>query len=252
MKNIITVAACQLPDIHEDIKQALKNIVSYALKAKFQDAKLVCFPECYLQGYIVNHQTHQLAINLSSDAFESILYQLANIRPVLVIGLIERDNQKIFNTPVVIKEGQLLGRYRKVKLLDGEKGVFEAGSEFPVFETEGLTFGINICYDLNFSECTQAVASQGANLLVCPCNNMMRYENAEKWKDKHNESRAERAKEGRVWLMSSDVTGEREGRISYGPTAVINPQGLVVTQIPLLKGSGLKYMIGHTQGCSER
>jgi 5-aminopentanamidase len=234
MKSTITIAACQLPYVHEDIEQSLKLIVTYALKAESQDAKLVCFPECYLQGYIVNNRTHQLALDLSSDAFERILYQLAAIRPVLVIGLIERENQKVFNTAVVIKEGQLLGRYRKVKLIGGEKGIFEAGSEFPVFETEGLRFGINICYDLNFSECTLAVASQDVDLLVCPCNNMMRFENAEKWKYKHNESRAERAKEGNIWLISSDVTGEREGRISYGPTAVINSQGLIVTQVPLL------------------
>ena len=235
MKRTITIAACQLPDIHEDIEQSLKYIFSYALKAESRGVKLVCFPECYLQGYIVNNRTHQLAIDLSSDAFERILYQLAEIRPVLVIGLIERDHQKVFNTAIIIKEGQLLGRYRKVKLLDGEKGIFEAGSEFPVFKTEGLTFSINICYDLNFSECTQAVASQGVDLLVCPCNNMMRRENAEKWKYKHNESRAERAKEGNLWLVSSDVTGERGSRISYGPTAVINSQGLIVTQVPLLK-----------------
>jgi 5-aminopentanamidase len=235
MKSTITIAACQLPDVHDDTEQSLKHIVSYALDGEAQGAKLVCFPECYLQGYIVDDRTHQLALDLTSDAFERILYQLAEIRPVLVIGLIEREDQKVFNTAVVIKEGQLLGRYRKVKLLDGEKGIFEAGSEFPGFETEGLKFGINICYDLNFSECTRAVASQGADLLVCPCNNMMRFENAEKWKYRHNESRAERAREGNIWLISSDVTGERDGRISYGPTAVINSQGLVVTQAPLLK-----------------
>jgi hypothetical protein len=38
----------------------------------------------------------------------------------------------------------------------------------------------------------------------------------------------------RVWLLSSDVTGERGGRISYGPTAVIDPRGTVVDQVPLM------------------
>ena len=235
MKNPITIAACQLPDIHEDIEQSLSIIIKYVSKAETQGAKLVCFPECYLQGYIVDKErTRQLALNLSSDVFENILERLADISPVLVIGLIEIEEQKLYNTAVIVKHGKMLGRYRKVKLLNGEKGIFEAGSEFPVFETEGLKFGINICYDLNFSECTQAVA-KNIDLLVCPCNNMMRLENAEKWKDRHNESRIERAKKGDLWLISSDVTGEKDGRISYGPTAVINPQGLVVSQVPLLQ-----------------
>lgn len=235
MKNTLKIAACQLPYIHEDVETALQFIIDYAAKAESQNARLVCFPECYLQGYTINERTPSLAIDLASKAFENILQQLAGIKPVLVIGLIERDNQKIFNTAVVIKQGQLLGRYRKVKLIGTEKDVFEAGNEFPIFDIESLKFGINICYDLNFSNCTQELAKQGAQLLVCPSNNMMRRENAEKWKHKHNESRAERAKEGKLWLLSSDVTGEQKGRISYGPTALISPQGIVVSQLPLLQ-----------------
>jgi carbon-nitrogen hydrolase len=38
-----------------------------------------------------------------------------------------------------------------------------------------------------------------------------------------------------VWVISSDVTGERDDRISYGPTAVIDPAGNVVAQVPLLE-----------------
>ncbi len=38
-----------------------------------------------------------------------------------------------------------------------------------------------------------------------------------------------------LWIVSADITGERDGRISYGPTAVINPQGQVVAQVPLLE-----------------
>jgi predicted amidohydrolase len=36
-----------------------------------------------------------------------------------------------------------------------------------------------------------------------------------------------------LWLISSDVTGERDGRIAWGPTAVLDPDGQVVAQLPL-------------------
>ena len=36
-------------------------------------------------------------------------------------------------------------------------------------------------------------------------------------------------------MLSSDVTGERDDRVSYGPTALLNPQGEVVAQVPLLQ-----------------
>lgn len=63
----------------------------------------------------------------------------------------------------------------------------------------------------------------------------MRYETAEKLKHLHHEMRIERVNEAKVWLVSSDVTGESNGRISYGPTSAINPNGEVVEQVPLME-----------------
>ena len=53
------------------------------------------------------------------------------------------------------------------------------------------------------------------------------------WKDKHNQVRGERCRETGLWLVSADVIGERDGRIAWGPTAVLNPAGEVVAQLPL-------------------
>ena len=36
-------------------------------------------------------------------------------------------------------------------------------------------------------------------------------------------------------LISSDVTGEWKGRVSYGPTAVIDETGSVVRQVELMQ-----------------
>lgn len=235
MKRSITIAACQVPIIYNDIRKSLEVMLEYAVRAEEQGAKLVCFPECYLQGYIVDdQQTAQIAHDLSSLEFQAILQPLSKVKSILVFGVIERHEQRLFNTAVVVQHGELLGRYRKTKLLPGEN-IFEAGHDYPVFEVDQLKFGINICYDMNFPECADAVAKQNAHLLVCPSNNMMRYENAEKWKDKHNESRIQRARESGLWILSSDVTGEMNDRISYGPTALIDPQGKIVVQVPLLE-----------------
>jgi predicted amidohydrolase len=97
-----------------------------------------------------------------------------------------------------------------------------------------MKVGINICYDLNFPESIGALARAGADLVVCPCNNMLSRTAAEQWKWRHNAIRSERAREARMWLVSSDVTGERGDWVSYGPTAVIDPDGTVVDQVPLM------------------
>lgn len=153
---------------------------------------------------------------------------------VIVLGMIESDRGVFFNSAVVVRRGELVARYRKTHLLPGERLIFEPGDDYPVFDVAGITVGINICYDLNFSDAIHAVARQGASVVACPCNNMLSRGRAEEWKLRHNEIRAERAREARIWLLSSDVTGTRGDRISYGPTAVIDPNGTVLNQVPLM------------------
>ena len=225
-----------MPEIRQDLDLALSWIETYGNKAGAQAARLVCFPECFLQGYLVHDemQARRHAVHLASSTFERALKRLANVKPTLVFGLIEVDLGQLFNTAVVVDSGRLVGSYRKTHLLDGES-IFRPGASYPVFDVDEWKFGIAICYDTNFSTATAALAVQSADLIICPANNMMRREKAEHWKYLHNEIRAERAQETGCWIVSSDVTGERNDRISYGPTAVINPQGSIVAQVPLLE-----------------
>jgi hypothetical protein len=61
-------------------------------------------------------------------------------------------------------------------------------------------------------------------------------EQAEDWKHRHNQIRAERVKETGMWLVSADVTGERgDTRVGLGPTSIMNPSAHVVAQVPLME-----------------
>jgi predicted amidohydrolase len=229
------VAACQVPFISENIDASLEWIERFSKEADEKGVLLICFPECFLQGYLTDEQAAKKhAVDLASVTFKTILKRLTKYNAVIVFGLIEQDIEGIFNTAVVIKDGELIGKYRKTHLLDGER-IFKAGSEYPVFQISGLKFGINICYDTQFSEAAKNIATQGAVLILCPSNNMMRYETAEKFKHLHHKIRIKRVNETKLWMLSSDVTGECNGRISYGPTSAINPNGKIVAQVPLME-----------------
>lgn len=231
----IKVAACQVPDLREDVKSALKWIEKFAKEAQDQGADVVCFPECFLQGYLTDlNLASKYAVDLFSDYFSLTLGRLAKFKPILVFGLIEKKDGALFNTAVVIKDGQVLGKYQKTHLLDGEL-IFEAGGSYPIFEVKGIKFGINICYDTQFPEAVAEVANQGTRFILCPSNNMMRRDKAEKYKFLHHQIRVKRAVEAGVWIVSSDVTGSREDRIAYGPTSALNPKGEVVAQVPLMQ-----------------
>lgn len=230
------VGACQLPFIHGDTLQTLALIELHCTNAQRQRVDLVCFPECFLQGYDVSaDHVATAALDLESPEFDRVLRRLAGLDPVIVLGLIERgDAGRFYNTAVVIERGVLVTRYRKRHLIGAEQALFEPGSDCSVFDVAGTKVGINICYDLQFPECAETAVSAGAELLACPCNNMLRPSVAEDWKSRHNEIRCDRARDARVWIVSSDVTGEYAGRISYGPTAVIDPTGRVIAQVRLM------------------
>lgn len=227
------VASCQLREIREDRSQAAEVIADYSNKAEAAGARLVCFPECYAQGYLLDPAVAwRQAMSIGSTEFHKWLQPFRNIKPMLVVGMIEQEAGSLFNTAAVIKGGVLVGRYRKQNLLSREK-LFHAGSESPVFRADNFTFGIAICFDTQFPGTIAALRNQGAELIVCPANNMMGRDNAEKWKIRHNEMRGERCRETGLWLVSSDVTGTMGDCVGLGPTCVLDPDGHVIAQVPL-------------------
>lgn len=233
VRGSLRVGACQTPEILGDIESTLVCIEGFARQADDQSVDMLVFPECFLQGYLVeDRHLRRHALDLHSSSFASVLGRLEPIEQTLVFGLIEQQGGRYFNAAVVVARGELVGVYRKTHLLTGES-LFDRGDAYPTFESRGVRFGINICYDTQFAEAAAPVAAQGAQLLLVPAQNMMRRAAADHWKDLHHAIRAERARETGMWLVSADVTGERdELRIGYGPTSVINPQGDVVAQVP--------------------
>jgi predicted amidohydrolase len=227
------IAAAQTPEFRGNVEQASRYLADVAGQSLAKGASLVCFPEGFLQGYLTDERpARDAAMDLGSSAFKGLLGRMPESGPMMVFGLIEVDDGSLFNTAVVVHRRALIGRYRKAHLLNRERW-FDAGRTAGVFQVNDLRFGVNICHDTNFPAAAQDVATLGASLIVCPANNMLPRKAAEKWKALHNAIRAERCRETGLWLVSADVTGERDGCVSWGPTAVLTPEGEVAAQLPL-------------------
>ena len=109
---------------------------------------------------------------------------------------------------------------------------FSPGTESLIFRTTGTAFGINICNDANYPEVALATARDGARGIVMPLNNFMRRSNAEIWREKTLRNLMERARDTGCWVVSSDVVGEDDERISHGCTAIVSAQGEVLARVP--------------------
>lgn len=217
------VGVCQTPEIVGDVEAARELVHEFARRADGVD--LLVFPECFLQGYRPTLE------HLRRYAMSCADVRL-DVPQTVVLGMIERDRDRFYNTAAVIAGGRVVGAYRKTFLTRGEN-VFTAGESYPVFETAGMTFGINICFDGQYPHAAREVARRGARLLAFPAQNMMRRERAYGWKEKHNELRRKRIAETGLWLASADVTGERGGtHLGLGPTCVLNPAGEIVAEVP--------------------
>ena len=216
------VGVGQTPEILGDVPSALEIVHEYARQARGVD--LLVFPECFLQGYRpTESHVRQYAMRCADVRLD--------VPQTVVLGMIERDGDRFFNTAAVVRGGRVVGAYRKTFLTRGER-VFTAGDAYPVFTAAGTTFGINICFDGQFPYAAAAVARQGARLLVFPAQNMMRRANAHLWADRHLELRRKRIAETGMWLASADVTGRRgDTHLGLGPTCIVDPSGTVVAEV---------------------
>jgi hypothetical protein len=110
----VRIAAAQTVEFKEDIEAALNCVTDIAARAESEDASLLCFPESFLQGYLTDETpARRNALDLSSPAFEAVLNRLPKAGPMIVIGLTEVEEGRLFNTAIVMDRGILIGRYRK-------------------------------------------------------------------------------------------------------------------------------------------
>ena len=206
---------------------------------------ILCFPECYLQGYILDEpQARKVSIDLTTDELMHIWRSIPSDGITVILGLIERDNRKLYNTAVVIENGMLIGKYRK-HFIHNKETIFTCGTDFPVFEKNGIKYGINICYDSRFPETAEALAKQGAQLIFCPLNNSLPHAKADEWRDKHIEYFKTKAKLSGCWIVSADVIESSDTNTGYGCTCLVNPEGEVIDYLEHLKEGKLLHTV-HT------
>jgi predicted amidohydrolase len=65
-------------------------------------------------GYLVDpDHVSRHALDLGSPEFAAVLRRLEPITPTVVVGVIETERGRYFNTAAVITGGRLVGRYAK-------------------------------------------------------------------------------------------------------------------------------------------
>jgi len=152
MNNTVTVALAQLDLIVGDVQGNADRIIEYADRARKElRADLVIFPELSVCGYppedLLFHSGLRRRVN---DAISRISDSVRDI--AVLIGFPEYDEEDIYNSCVVFKDGKQLAHYRKQVLPNysvfDEVRYFTPGSHASVFSLNGIRIGLNICEDI--------------------------------------------------------------------------------------------------------
>lgn len=88
----------------------------------------------------------------------------------IVFGLAEKEGDAVYNTAVVVGNGEYHGKYRKVHLSDLEKKIFDRGTGNSIIDTGACKVGVQICFDLWFPEISREQVKQGAQVLCALAN----------------------------------------------------------------------------------
>lgn len=165
----LTVAGIQMGSKPGELEANLATAARLAVKAREAGARLIAFPELFPTGY----DRVAVVVTPSAGASQGVLEwggQLAQeLDAYLVVPFPEWAPDRVYNAAALMDPaGGLQGIYRKVFLYGWERELFQPGTEFPLFQVDGFTMGLLICYDAEFPEPARWLALQGAELVVVP------------------------------------------------------------------------------------
>jgi beta-ureidopropionase len=89
----------------------------------------------------------------------------------VICPLTTRVDDKIYNSAVLLnRTGSIVGRYDKIRPTENElkKAVCPGPDQAPVFETEFGKVGIQICFDVNWTEQWRSLRDRGAKIIFFP------------------------------------------------------------------------------------
>jgi N-carbamoylputrescine amidase len=170
----VRIACAQLEPTIGEVLANVENACDAISQAARSGASVVVLPELTTTGYVFESREEAFALSEAvpngpaSSQFLSIARAL-NI--YVVVGMTERDGDRLFNTSAVFGPTKFVGRFRKVHLWDRENLVFDPGDlGFPLFDTPVGRIGTFICYDGWFPESYRACVLAGADLICIPTN----------------------------------------------------------------------------------
>lgn len=224
----LKIALAQINFLVGNIAANVDNIIKVANYARDElSADIVVFPELTITGYPAEDLLFR---NDFISAANNAVYQIAECIDdiAVVVGFPERDGNSLYNSAVVLHQGNILACYRKQMLPNygvfDEQRYFSAGTQPCVFEFNGVFIGLTICEDVWKSGIIDETKHAGAELLLTL--------NASPFNAGKIHQReaiiCEQVKAAKIPLIYVNQVGGQDELIFDGASFVANSQGEIV------------------------
>ncbi|MBY0528360.1 MAG: carbon-nitrogen hydrolase family protein [Gemmataceae bacterium] len=229
------VGHCQFVSANGDFDGNLAKVVQGLERAQRERVEIVCFPECFLTGYQdTEAATRKHAFAVDAPPMMKVLDRTGKFDCTAIIGFNELRGKDLYNTAVVVHKGHILGTYSKCFAY---QPFHKQGREFPVFDRNGVKFGIVICADGGYVEPARILALKGARIIFSPHYNYIQKEYLLKHFMNVRADHTARAVENHVYFLrgnnvslGKDESITKVEGVGYGDSYIIDPIGEILVR----------------------
>ncbi|MEM2996001.1 MAG: nitrilase-related carbon-nitrogen hydrolase [Candidatus Bathyarchaeia archaeon] len=221
------ICAVQLLCKLGDKKANLQRIERWLKDLHKGEPDLILFPELSTTGYnplLIGERFRKMAEPIPGPTTERLSKEADEYNTMIVLGIVEREGEKIYNSAAMVEPNGQISKYRKAHLFGYEPRFFDPGEDYPVFNTERGCLGLMICYDSSFPEVARILALKGAELILVP--SAWRYQDRDIWRIVINT----RAFENTVYVAASNRIGIEGDLHLFGNSKIIDPRGLTISE----------------------
>ncbi|MCU1519387.1 MAG: hydrolase [Pseudarthrobacter sp.] len=216
-----------------DKQENEKTITELVREAAQLGARLVVLPEYAMFTAPSMDGSFLATAEPLSGPFVTGLSELARELSIFIVAGINEElegGEQISNTLVAVgAEGAVVGVYRKLHLYDAfgykESDLVRPGAvEAPeTFEVDGLSFGMQTCYDLRFPEVTRRIVDAGAQVLLLPAEWVPGPLKEDHW----TTLLRARAIENTIYVAAADQCAPT----GAGNSMIVDPMGVVLASL---------------------
>jgi NAD+ synthase (glutamine-hydrolysing) len=223
---MVRIALGQINTTVGDLEGNVDRMVAAAFEATGAGADLVCFPELAVTGYPPEDLVLRPEfVRDNLEALEELARRTAAGSAVLV-GFVDRSPRGLHNAAALLHWGEVLARYRKVKLPNygvfDEQRYFVPGDAACPIRLASSALGISVCEDAwQPGRPWGAYAREGSsvipNINASPYHRGKILERLEVCRD--------RAAETGAWIVYVNAVGGQDELVFDGGSMVVSPDG---------------------------